>query len=101
MLDRDKHIDQLKDLFLQTGVSKFWLEAVTGLPYENVISQVEYERKILKTDEILYPPQNAYTQSGKVENKSPGREQIDTPTNPNTIKAKDSGGNNNPKPSVN
>lgn len=99
MLDRDKHIDQLKDLYMQTGVSKFWLEALTGLPYENVIGQVEYEKKVLKTEELLLPPANAYTQSGKVDNTG-GRPTETNPTNPNTIKSKGSGGNNNPKPST-
>ncbi|MGM7720502.1 hypothetical protein [Metabacillus sp. Hm71] len=98
MLDRDKHIDQLKELYMQTGASKFWLEAVTGLPYENVISQVEYERKILKTESILYPAANAFTQSGN-DDKGTGRPGVDNPENPNTLKSKNSGGNNNPKPS--
>jgi len=95
MLDRDKHIDQLKDLYMQTSVSKFWIEELTGLPYEDVINQTNYERKILKTESILTPPANAYTQSGKV-----GRKEETSPTNENTIKSKGSGGNNNPKPST-
>ncbi|MGD6876783.1 hypothetical protein [Bacillus infantis] len=97
MLDRDKHIDQLKDLYMQTGAAKFWLEAVTGLPYENVISQIEYEKKVLKTDKILSPPANAYTQSGK--DKNNGRPTDDNSNNENTIKSKSSGGNFSPSPS--
>lgn len=94
MLDRDKHIDQLKELYMQTSVSKFWIEELTGLPYEDVINQTEYEHEILKTESILKPPANAYTQSGKV-----GRSEEGNPTNPNTLKSKNSGGNNSPKPS--
>lgn len=100
MLDKDAHIDKLKELYMQTGVSKFWLESLTGLPYEDVIAQVEYEKKVLKTEELLFPPQNAFTQSGKVDNKGAGAPKVDNPTNPNTIKSKGSGGNNNPKPST-
>lgn len=96
MLDKDKHIDQLEKLYMQTGISKFWIEALTGLPYENVISQAEYEKKILKTADILTPPANAYTQSGKDAGRTPN----ENPTNKNTIKSKDSGGNSNPKPST-
>jgi hypothetical protein len=97
MLDKDKHINQLKELYMQTGVSKFWIEALTGIPYENVISQLEYERNILKTGEKLLPPQNAYTRS---DDSGAGRPTEINPTNPNTVKSKSSGGNNNPKPSV-
>ncbi|MFO1442810.1 hypothetical protein KDN24_06225 [Bacillus sp. Bva_UNVM-123] len=94
MLDKDAHIDKLKELYMQTGISKFWIESLTGLPYENVISQASYEKKFLKTGEILSPPANAYTQSGKN-----GRPNEENPTNQNTIKSKGNGGNNNPSPS--
>lgn len=97
LLDKDKHVNQLKELYMQTGVSKFWIEAVTGLPYENVIAQVKYERNILKTDEVLIPPANAYTQSGK--DGQAGRPVEENPTNENTIKSKGTGGNKAPSPS--
>ena len=100
MLDKDKYIDQLKDMYMQTSVSKFWIEELTGLPYENVIDQVKYERDILKTESVLKPPQNAYTQSGKASNPT-GRPEDTSPTNENTIKSKSSGSNTNPMPSDN
>lgn len=97
MLDRDKHIDQAKDFYMQTGGSKFWIEALTGLPYEDVIDHVKYEKDSLKTEDILSPPANAYTQSGKVDNKG-GRPEIDNPTNENTNKTRSNGANNSPTP---
>lgn len=99
MLDKDKYVDKYKDLYMQTGISKFWIESLTGLPYENVIGQAEYERKVLKTESIIYPASNAYTQSGNGDNKG-GAPTVDEPTNENTIKSKSNGGNNNPKPST-
>lgn len=99
MLDKEKHIDQLKELYMQTGVAKFWLEELTGLPYENVIGQVEYEKNVLKTDTILIPPQNAYTQSGKTNNDGAGRPINNDSNNESTIKNKGSGTNSTPYPS--
>lgn len=99
MLDKDKYIGHYKDMYLQMGVSKPYLEALTGLPYESIIAQAEYEKKYLKVGEILYPPQNAYTQSGNSEDKG-GRPTNENPDNPNTIKSQNSNGNNNPKPST-
>lgn len=99
MLDKDKYIDKYKDLYMQTGISKFWLESLTGIPYQDIIKQAEYERNMLSTETILNPPQNAYTQSGK-SNNGTGRPSEENPTNENTIKSKGSGGNNNPKPSI-
>jgi len=98
ILNHEKYIDKYKDLYMQTGISKFWIESLTGLPYENVIGQAEYERKILKTEKVLYPASNAYTQSKK--NDKGGAPTVDEPTNENTIKSKSNGGNNNPKPST-
>lgn len=99
ILDKDKYIDKYKDLYMQTGISKFWIESLTGLPYENVVKQAEYERNVVKIEDILYPPSNAYTQSSKVDNKG-GAPSKDDSTNENTIKSKTNGGNNNPKPST-
>lgn len=99
ILNHEKYIDKYKDLYMQTGTSKFWFESLTGLPYEDVIRQAEYERKVLKTENIIYPASNAYTQSGNNSNKG-GAPTVDNPTNENTIKSKSSGGNNNPKPSI-
>lgn len=96
IFDRQKTVDQYKDLYLQTGVTKYYFEAITGLPYEDVLRQVKYEKEVLKVQDYVYPPQNAYTRS---DNSGAGRPQEDNPTNENTIKSKGSGGNNNPSPS--
>lgn len=99
LLDKDKHIDQLKELYMQTSGSKFWIEEVTGLPYEDVIKQIEYEKKVLKTGNILIPPQNAYTKSSKDSNNV-GRPPEESPSNENTIKNKGNGTNGTPYPST-
>lgn len=99
MLDKDKYITHYKDFYLQTGVSKPYIELLTGLPYENVIGQAKFEKEYLKVEDYLYPPQNAYTQStdGK---DSGGRPTVDDPTNSNTQQSKTNNSNGNPKPST-
>ena len=98
MLDKEKRIDQLKELYMQTSTSKFWIEELTGLPYEDVIKQAEYEKKILKTESILKPPANAYTQSGK--NNDSGRPVDNNSNSESTIKNKSNGSNNGTFPST-
>lgn len=97
ILNRDKYIDKLKDLYMQTGMSAPWLEALLGIPYHYALGQTEYEKKVLKTHEIIYPAQNAYTTSGDAQR---GRPEVDE-GNENTMKSKTNGSNNMPKPSQN
>jgi hypothetical protein len=95
MLNKDAYIDKMKELYMQTGIVAPWLESLLGVPYHYAIGQAEYEKKVLKTQDIIYPAQNAYTISG--DNKG-GRPQTDS-QNPNTIKSKSTGANDKPSPS--
>lgn len=95
-IDSDKRIQNYKDIYQTTGISQYWLEASTGLPYMYALSQANYERKVLNTDDVLNPPQNPFTQSA---NNQGGRPSIDNPTNQNTLKSQANGGNNLPSPS--
>lgn len=97
--DKQKNIDHFQKIFLQTGVSKYWLEAATGLNYKDVLRQAKYEKEELNVEDILYPPQNAYTQSGSSSGDNAGRPTEENPTNENTIKSKGSGSNDAPSPS--
>jgi len=99
MLDKDKYITHFKDFYLQTGVSKPYIELLTGLPYENVIGQAKFEKEYIKVEDYLYPPQNAYTQSSSSDN-SGGRPSNDNPMNGNTQQSKTNNSNDNPKPST-
>jgi hypothetical protein len=95
MLNKDKYIDKMKELYMQTGIVAPWLETLLGVPYHYALGQAEYEKKVLKTQDILYPAQNAYTTSGDVQR---GRPQTDS-QNPNTVKSKANGANSSPSPS--
>lgn len=99
--DKKTYNEELKNLYLQTGASKYYLEAVTGLPYQEVIKQVEYERNVLKLDEVLNPPENFYTQSGNSDDKggAPALDDNDI-QNDNTLKSRSNGSNTVPKPST-
>lgn len=99
--DKKEAIEQQRELYMQTGGSKWWLESVTGMPYQEVLNQIEYERNILKVDDILNVPENAYTQSGKSNNNDKGgAPSLDNPTNDNTVKSRTNNSNNVPKPST-
>lgn len=101
IFDKQKNVDMYKDLYLQTGIVKYYFEAVTGLPYQDVLRQAKFETDELGVRDLIFPPQNAYTRSDDSSTGGAGRPSSDTPTNPNTIKSKGSGGNNAPKPSDN
>lgn len=96
ILDHELQTKLNKELYLQTGISKPYLESVTGLPYDNMLYQANYEKNILEVENILYPPKNAYTSnSGEV-----GAPKNENPTNENTVKSKTNGGNESPRPST-
>ncbi|WP_099301832.1 hypothetical protein [Bacillus sp. Marseille-P3800] len=84
-------------LFLQTGVLFPWAEAVTGQDYRYLVAMKHYQDKILKSENLFAPPQNAYTSSAT--DSQPGRPEDNNPTNANTNKSKSNGSNNNPSPS--
>ena len=100
LFDKQKKVDQYKDLYLQTGITKYYFEAATGLPYQEVIRQAKYEKEVLGVESSIFPPQNAYTRSDNTELPT-GRPEDTSPTNENTVRSKSSGSNNNPMPSDN
>lgn len=93
--DRDKDINIKKEFYMQTGVWIPWAEAVLGVPYTYALGVAEYQDKVLKLDQIIKPPQNAFTQSGG-ETKPKNGESDDGDGNK---KAKGSNSNNIPSPS--
>lgn len=95
--NKEKMIDKYKELYMQTGIVQPWLESLLGVNYQYAISQAQYEKNVLGTDKFIYPPSNAYTQSGKSGNA--GRPEEDNPTNESTNKSRTAGGNNIPSPS--
>ncbi|MFA1510073.1 hypothetical protein ACDN41_12655 [Priestia aryabhattai] len=97
ILDHDKHVAQCKDLYMQTGIIEPWLNAMDSNGYMTLLSQAKYEKEVLGVDKFIFPPQNAFTQSGDSESQG-GRPENNNPSNENTIKSKSSGGNNNPEP---
>jgi hypothetical protein len=96
MLDRDKYIDKCKELYMQTGLIIPWLESLTGVSYQYSLGLAKYQKDVLKTEEYIFPPQNAFTQT---ENGKGGRPSDNSSGNNNTNKSKSSGGNSSPSPS--
>lgn len=95
--DKDKDISAKKEFYMQTSIWVPWAEAVLGVPYNYALGLAEYQDKVLKINEIIRPPANAYTQSG---NEGAGRPQTSlTDSTENTIKSKGNNGNSNPSPS--
>ena len=98
-LDRDKYIDNCKDLYLHTGLVTPWLESVMGNSYHFALGMKRYENEVLKLDEIFNPPLNFYNQSGNNDSGSnPGRKKTDDLSNPNTEKTRKNDSNSNPSP---
>lgn len=95
MLNKDKYIDKMKELYMQTGIVAPWLETLLGVPYHYALGQAEYEKKVLNVQKVIFPAQNAYTTSG--DNKV-GRPEVDN-GNENTMKSKNNNSNASPSPS--
>lgn len=92
-LDKQRIIDDKKEIFMQMGIAQPYIEAVFGEnSFQALLEQATYEKKELKTESVLYPPQNAYTMSGK-DSKNKNDDNID---NENTEKTKNDNGNNTP-----
>lgn len=92
----DKQITAAKELYMQTGVVRPWIELSTGMTMEEFISMARYEKEVLQTEKYIYPPQNAYTSSSN--NRQAGAPRTDNPTE-NTNKTNTNGGNMTPSPS--
>lgn len=93
----EKQIEMAQQLYLQTGVIRPWIELSTGMNMEEFISMARYEREVLETEKHIFPPQNAYTSSGK--DNGAGRPSDNNPTNNSTVSTKTNGGNDLPSPS--
>lgn len=97
ILDQKEHIANCKEFYMQTGVVQPWAESLTGVPLHYVLGQAKYEKEVLKTQDVLYPPLNAHTSSGKGEPGNPGDPNSQ---NENTNKTRSNGANNSPSPST-
>jgi hypothetical protein len=93
ILNKDKYTDKCKEFYMQTGIFTPWAEAMLGIPYTFAVSMARYEKEVLELDKYIYPPQNAYTQSGDGTGKKP---EVDNPTSEGTAKTKNSNGNATP-----
>lgn len=97
--DKDKDITAKFQLYQQTGLFIPWVESVLGVPYTYAIGMAQYQEKVLKLQDIIKPPMNAFTQSGTPDNKG-GRPQNDMKNNKDSnIKAKANKSNDIPSPS--
>lgn len=94
VLDKEAEVSKFKELYLQTGIAQPWIESLFGGgTFESILAQAQYEKKTLGTEDVLFPPQNAYTSSGK------DKEESRQPNTENTEKTLDNDGNNTPSPS--
>ncbi len=99
ILDKDKSFNQAKDLFtLGRGNWKDFVEAA-GLSFEHWLAQSQYERDILKLDELLTVHETSFTSNGEGGNGRPNDSGAGK-GNDSTSKSKGNGGNGNPKPSA-
>lgn len=60
--DREADIQAKKDFYLQTSIWIPYAEAVLGVPYKYALGMKEYQDKVLKLNDVIMPPMNAYTQ---------------------------------------
>lgn len=99
MLDKDKHIEQCKSFYQQTGIFSPWAESLLGIPLHYALGQARYEKEVLRLEEYISPPENFFNQTSKSENGKSGRPSDNSPTNENTNKGRTGGNNNAPSPS--
>lgn len=94
VLDKEAEVNKFKEFFMQTGVIQPWVESLFGGgTFDSILAQAQYEKETLKTQDILYPPLNAYTSSNET------KASVAKPYNESTEKTKSSDGNNTPSPS--
>lgn len=98
--DKEKDITAKKDFYMQTGVWIPWAESVLGVPYTFALGVAQYQEKVLKIQDIIKPPMNAYTQSGSSGTGGNGRPENDlVDDKESNVKAKGSNSNKTPSPS--
>jgi len=98
-VNRAAMISAFKDLYLQgCGSISMWI-ASCGINPEAYFAILEEEKESGIYDDLLTPHETAFTYSAKSKNENDaGRPETDNPTE-NTIKNRDSGGNDIPSPS--
>lgn len=98
ILDKQKEIDNKKELFLQTSLISPWLESVLDTPISDIVKLREHE-EVLKLDELFFPAKNAHTSNssddGEVGRPSKDNDEIDSDS---TGDSRSNDGNSNPTP---
>jgi len=95
-LDKKSEYDMRREFYMQTGVISPLIETIFGEnSFKAIYEQAKYERE-LGTESVFFPPQNAYTSSGK--DSSINKPETESPTNDNTERTKSNDGNNTPSP---
>ena len=93
VLDKKEEVNRNKEFYLQTGNPQPWIESLYGSgSFMPILEQTKYMKEKLDISNVFFPPQNAYTSSGKDNEK-------DNSGNDNTIKSKTNDGNSTPSPS--
>jgi hypothetical protein len=106
--DRESDITAKKDFYMQTGIFVPYAETLLGVPYRYALGLKEYQDKVLKLNELIYPPINPYTQTTDGSGNSGGSGESGKNGRPankkkddseNNIKAKGNKSNSIPSPS--
>lgn len=97
VMDKQRDIDNFKEVYMQTSLITPWLEATTEMSIEDIVKQREYE-KSLGIEELFAPAKNAHTTSGNDGDKKEEKDD-DEIDNDNTEKTRSNDGNSNPSPS--
>lgn len=100
VMDKQRDIDNYKEVYMQTSLITPWLEATTEMSIEDIAKQREYE-KSLGIEDLFFPAQSAHTTSGSDVKDDKTKEEIDDEDidNENTAKTRSNDGNGNPSPS--
>jgi len=102
--DKQKSLTKKEKLDIYKGLSdkgfsiRPMIELVGG-DFESFINESIYEIDDLKLREKIIPQLTSFTSTDTDSNQI-GRTTVDNPTNESTITSKETGGNNNPKPST-
>ena len=103
-VNSEKFFSQMMQLYTNCGGSLSFAVASTGVDPDIYLSVLKNETADGLYD-FIKPHPTSYTMSASEEaadaNAESGRPELDDPTNEYTIKTRDSGGNNAPKPSTN
>ncbi len=104
-VNRDKFVDQMKELYMAGSGSKSMWIAATGVNVDAYLSLMQFE--IDEKWDKKYPPHlTSYTATDRADDTNPsgnlgGRPSEDNPTNFSTNQTRTNDGNSQPKPSTN